>query len=129
MWLSWDVLRPPTDPPQECVDTDGWARSYRVFAAHHADELGMCRLCCVTWPCDEHNLGLRGLLDACVPRNGAVPSRTGQDRVLHVSICRWCELRIELHSRWGWMHGDHGLFLCRHPRDGAPPLSVAEPVG
>ena len=71
-------------------------------------------------------LALRTLIDACMgeQRHQQLP---GPPRIVATAVCRWCGWSVGLHSLWGWLHIEGAVLLCREPREGAPPLCVAEP--
>ncbi len=118
---------PPAEPPPGCRDGERWRWAHALYVQHGPGGGGVCAVCQVVRPCFLYRLALRALVDTCAgeARHRPMP---GPPRIVARSSCRWCGQEIGLHSRWGWLHLDAGLLLCREAEPSAPPLCVAEPA-
>ena len=125
MRLPWDLQRPPAEPPEGCHSPDAWRDAYRLLERHQPGSYGRCRTCDDAWPCPEHKLAVRGLLDAYAPLRPL--QFAGPPRIVKTAACRWCDQKIERHSLYGWVHVVEGFILCQIVSHDAPPLCVAEP--
>jgi len=124
--LPFDPAHPPAEPPEGCRDREKWWQGYELHRQHAPDLYGACKLCRQRAPCFLYQLAIRTLIDACTgeQRHQQLP---GPPRIVMTSVCRWCGWPVGLHSLWGWLHIEGAVLLCREPREGAPPLCVAEP--
>lgn len=61
--FSFDLGRPPLDPPAGCVDEVMWRRAHALFSEHPAGP-GCCSRCGGTYPCLANRLARAGLRTA-----------------------------------------------------------------
>jgi hypothetical protein len=122
----FDPTNPSAEPPPGCRHPQRWQRSYELFRRHRVVRQGRCS-CGERVPCAMRALAVRGLLDAYLMQEDTAERGDGPGG--RTGACRWCGQPVDRHAVWGWLHREPaaGLYLCRHPYPGSPPLCGAEP--